>query len=90
MARITGRADADPAKQVEAEDWDGDSTAQLASGLESLDERSRTIVQRRWLSSPKATLHELADEYGVSAERIRQIEVSAFTRLRGLLPAPSV
>src|SRR5471032_643853 len=74
---------ADPAKQVEAEDWDGDSTAQLASGLQGLDERSRTIVQRRWLASPKATLHELAAEYGVSAERIRQIEASAFTRLRG-------
>jgi RNA polymerase sigma-32 factor len=89
-AAYLGAPDADPAKQVEAEDWDGDSTAQLASGLESLDERSRTIVRRRWLASPKATLHELAAEYGVSAERIRQIEASAFTRLRGLLPAPSV
>src|SRR5471032_2527424 len=82
-AAYLGAPDADPAKQVEAEDWDGDSTAQLASGLESLDERSRTIVRRRWLASPKATLHELAAEYGVSAERIRQIEASAFTRLRG-------
>jgi RNA polymerase sigma-32 factor len=89
-AAYLGAPDADPAKQVEAEDWDGDSTAQLASGLESLDERSRTIVRRRWLASPKATLHELAAEYGVSAERIRQIEASAFTRLRGLLPALSV
>jgi len=80
----------DPAKQVEAEDWEGDSAAQLSTGLESLDERSRTIVQRRWLASPKATLHELAAEYGVSAERIRQIEATAFTRLRGLLPAPTV
>ncbi|HEV7431911.1 MAG TPA: RNA polymerase sigma factor RpoH [Steroidobacteraceae bacterium] len=89
-AAYLGAPDADPAKQIEAEDWDGDSSAQLSSGLESLDERSRTIVQRRWLASPKATLHELAAEYGVSAERIRQIEASAFTRLRGLLPAPSV
>ncbi len=89
-AAYLGAPDADPAKQVEAEDWEGDTTAQLASGLESLDERSRTIVQRRWLATPKATLHELADEYGVSAERIRQIEATAFTRLRGLLPAPSV
>jgi RNA polymerase sigma-32 factor len=47
-------------------------------------------VQRRWLASPKATLHELAAEFGVSAERIRQIEAAAFTRLRGLLPAPGV
>ena len=89
-AAYLGAPDADPAKQVEAEDWEGDSSSQLASGLESLDERSRTIVQRRWLATPKATLHELAAEYGVSAERIRQIESSAFTRLRGLLPAPVV
>jgi len=89
-AAYLGAPDADPAKQVEAEDWEGDSAAQLSTGLESLDERSRTIVQRRWLASPKATLHELAAEYGVSAERIRQIEASASTRLRGLLPAPSV
>jgi RNA polymerase sigma-32 factor len=47
-------------------------------------------VQRRWLATRKATLHELADEYGVSAERIRQIEAAAFSRLRGLLPAPGV
>ena len=82
--------DADPADQVETADWDQDAQAQLASGLKSLDERSRAIVQRRWLSASKATLHELAAEYGVSAERIRQIEASAFSRLRGLLPAPAV
>jgi RNA polymerase sigma-32 factor len=81
---------ADPAEQVENSDWDSDSQAQLATGLTSLDDRSRSIIQRRWLSEPKATLHELAAEYGVSAERIRQIEVAAFTRLRGLLPAPAV
>ena len=81
---------ADPAHQVESADWDSDSTAQLAVGLKSLDERSRAILQRRWLATPKATLHELAAEYGVSAERIRQIEAAAFTRLRGLLPAPAV
>jgi RNA polymerase sigma-32 factor len=81
---------ADPAEQVENSDWDSDSRAQLATGLTALDERSRSIIQRRWLTDPKATLHELAAEYGVSAERIRQIEVAAFTRLRGLLPAPAV
>jgi RNA polymerase sigma-32 factor len=89
-AAYLGAPESDPARQVEAEDSDTDSSAQLALGLKGLDERSRTIVQRRWLASPKATLHELAAEYGVSAERIRQIEASAFTRLRGLLPAPSV
>ncbi|MBS0387048.1 MAG: RNA polymerase sigma factor RpoH [Proteobacteria bacterium] len=82
--------EADPAQLVESEDSDQDASVQLAAGLSSLDARSRAIVQRRWLSSPKATLHELAAEYGVSAERIRQIEVAAFTRLRGLLPAPGV
>jgi RNA polymerase sigma-32 factor len=81
---------ADPAEQVENSDWDSDSQTQLATGLTSLDDRSRAIIQRRWLTEPKATLHELAAEYGVSAERIRQIEVAAFTRLRGLLPAPAV
>ena len=45
--------------------------------MERLDDRSRTILQRRWMSEDKATLHELADEYGVSAERIRQIEAGA-------------
>jgi RNA polymerase sigma-32 factor len=81
---------ADPAEQVENSDWDSDTHNQLATGLEGLDERSRAIIQRRWLSESKATLHELAAEYGVSAERIRQIEATAFTRLRGLLPAPAV
>ena len=82
--------DADPAHQVEEADWDSDSAAQLAAGLKNLDARSRSIVQRRWLATRKATLHELAAEYGVSAERIRQIEAAAFARLRGLLPAPTV
>jgi RNA polymerase sigma-32 factor len=80
----------DPAQLIESEDSESDSTAQLSAGLQSLDERSRAIVQRRWLATRKATLHELADEYGVSAERIRQIEAAAFSRLRGLLPAPGV
>ncbi len=80
----------DPAQQLESEDSEDDATAKLSAGLGSLDERSRNIVQRRWLASRKATLHELADEYGLSAERIRQIEVAAFTRLRGLLPTPGV
>jgi RNA polymerase sigma-32 factor len=81
---------ADPAESAEAEDSEGDSSSRLKSGLQTLDERSRAIVQRRWLAEPRATLHELASEYGVSAERIRQIEASAFGKLRGLLPAPVV
>jgi RNA polymerase sigma-32 factor len=81
---------ADPAESAEAEEWEGDSASRLMAGLQSLDERSRQIVRRRWLVEPRATLHELADEFGVSAERIRQIEANAFGKLRGLLPAPVV
>jgi RNA polymerase sigma-32 factor len=81
--------DADPAVQVEEEEWTGSSSEQLSAAMEQLDDRSRTILRRRWMSDDKATLHELADEYGVSAERIRQIEAGAISRLRGLLPAPA-
>jgi RNA polymerase sigma-32 factor len=60
----------------------------LHHALESLDERSRAIVRRRWLTEDSgATLHELAAEYGVSAERIRQIEAKAMQKMRGLLAA---
>jgi RNA polymerase sigma-32 factor len=83
-------AGADPAELAENEEWEVASAEHLAQAVRGLDPRSRGILQRRWLSEPKATLHELAREYGVSAERIRQIEAAAFTRLRGLLPAPAV
>lgn len=82
-------ADADPAEQVEAEEWHSSSSQDLSAAMERLDERSRSILQRRWMSEDKATLHELAAEYGVSAERIRQIEAGAMNRLRALLPAPA-
>ena len=60
----------------------------LKTALASLDDRSRTIVQRRWLTEgDSATLHELAAEYGVSAERIRQIEAKAMQKMRGMLAA---
>ena len=52
-----------------------------------LDDRSRDILARRWLAEDKATLHELAAEYGVSAERIRQIEANALTKLKKRLAA---
>jgi len=80
-------ADADPAEQVEAEEWSTSSQERLSAAMARLDDRSRTILQRRWMSENKATLHELAGEYGVSAERIRQIEAGAMTRLKALLPA---
>ena len=57
------------------------------AALGRLDERSRDILQRRWMGEDKSTLHELADKYGVSAERIRQIESSALGKLRGLMAA---
>ncbi|WP_369600795.1 RNA polymerase sigma factor RpoH [Hahella sp. SMD15-11] len=72
----------DPATLVENEEWSDDSTGRLYEALEELDERSRTILERRWLSDNKATLHDLADEFGVSAERIRQIEKAAMKKVK--------
>ena len=79
--------DANPAEKIEAEEWDNDSSDRLKSALGRLDDRSRKILQRRFLTDDKATLHELADEYRVSAERIRQIEANALTKLRGMMAA---
>ncbi len=79
--------DADPALAVEAADWEADQHSRLTAALEALDERSRTILMRRWLAEGKATLHELAEEFGVSAERIRQIEASAIRKLKKSLEA---
>src|SRR5262249_24330614 len=59
--------DADPAEQVESAESSADDSQRLGAALEGLDARSRDIVQRRWMSEDKATLHELADKYGVSA-----------------------
>ncbi|HVO47757.1 MAG TPA: RNA polymerase sigma factor RpoH [Steroidobacteraceae bacterium] len=78
-------ADADPAEKVESAEWESDSSDRLQSALARLDERSRDILQRRWMAEDKATLHELADKYGVSAERIRQIESNALGKLRKLM-----
>ena len=61
--------------------------ASLTEAIEQLDERSRDILQRRWLSEEKATLHELAAEYSVSAERIRQIEKRAMQKMKNQLAA---
>ena len=61
----------------------------MNQALSTLDDRSRDILSRRWLDEPKATLQTLADEYGVSAERIRQIETAALKKLRTALPQPA-
>jgi RNA polymerase sigma-32 factor len=81
---------ADPAELAEGEDWEENSSSQLTEAVQSLDPRSRDILQRRWMAEKKATLHELAAEYHVSAERIRQIESAAIARLRRELPAAAV
>jgi RNA polymerase sigma-32 factor len=80
-------SDADPAIEVENDEWEEDSTERLSIALEKLDERSRSILKRRWMTEDKATLHELADEYGISAERVRQVETNAINKLKGLMAA---
>jgi RNA polymerase sigma-32 factor len=77
----------DPARQLEEEDWSDSSALNLHEALEHLDERSRDILQQRWLAEDKATLHELAAKYKVSAERIRQLEKNALNKLKGSLQA---
>ncbi len=79
---------AEPSEQVEQAQLARLQDSGLRDALASLDERSRAIVQRRWLAEgDSATLHELAAEYGVSAERIRQIEAKAMQKMRGILAA---
>ena len=73
---------ADPAALVEKTDWTDDATQRMTVAMKDLDDRSRDILQSRWLTESKMTLHELADRYGVSAERIRQIEANAIKKLR--------
>ena len=72
----------DPAREVESEDWADWRDQALREALDSLDARSRDILKRRWLGDRKDTLHTLAADYGVSAERIRQLEKSALGKLR--------
>ncbi len=77
--------DADPAVQVEKTDWNDDATTRMTAALNILDDRSRRILEERWLTEDKMTLHELAAEYGISAERIRQLEVNAIKKLRNAM-----
>jgi RNA polymerase sigma-32 factor len=72
----------DPARQLEDADWTDNSTSILHEALEVLDDRSRDILYQRWLAEEKATLHDLAQKYNVSAERIRQLEKSAMNKLK--------
>ena len=77
--------DSDPAKQVEAADFNDDATTRMTAALNILDDRARRIIEARWLTESKMTLHELADEYGISAERIRQLEANAIKKLRNAM-----
>ena len=72
----------DPARLAEEEDYEEQSTTALHDAMEQLDDRSRNILQRRWLDDEKSTLHELAAEYNVSAERIRQLEKNAMEKIK--------
>ena len=78
-------SNADPAIQAESEEWEEDSADRLVAAMQKLDDRSRSILKRRWMTDDKATLHELAAEYKVSAERVRQIEANAIKKLKGLM-----
>ncbi len=75
----------DPAELVETADFKDDATRKMGHALAALDDRSRDIIESRWLTDHKKTLHELADVYGVSAERIRQIENNAIRKMKNAM-----
>ena len=75
----------DPAEQAEAENWQDIQSRKLKIALTTLDDRSQDILQQRWLSEDKTTLHELAAKYGISAERIRQLENNAIKKLQNAM-----
>ncbi|MBP7370015.1 MAG: RNA polymerase sigma factor RpoH [Arenimonas sp.] len=78
---------ADPASAYERENSQDNQLDMMREGLASLDVRSREILQKRFLAEDKATLHDLAEEYGVSAERIRQLEANALKKMKALFVA---
>lgn len=85
--RFLAAPQADPADLVEAQDWQEDASGKLFAALSNLDPRSRDVIERRWLADDKTTLHDLAGEYAVSAERIRQIEKAAMKKLKTAIAA---
>ncbi|MBI4998729.1 MAG: RNA polymerase sigma factor RpoH, partial [Rhodocyclales bacterium] len=90
IAYLAAESSVEPPMQLERKQYDRLQDEGLREALARLDDRSRAIVQRRWLveeGEEAATLHELAAEYGVSAERIRQIEVKAMQKMKGALTA---
>lgn len=78
----------DPSTMLENADWAESNVNSLEAAIEQLDERSRDILQQRWLDDEsKSTLHDLAAQYGVSAERIRQLEKNAMKKVRAFMEA---
>jgi RNA polymerase sigma-32 factor len=79
--------DSDPALQIENAEWEDTTGDRLAQSMKTLDARAQDILVSRWTGEGKVTLHDLAEKYGVSAERVRQIEANAIKKLRGLMTA---
>ncbi|MEK8883096.1 sigma-70 family RNA polymerase sigma factor, partial [Escherichia coli] len=76
----------DFAGMIEEDNWDAQATDHLVAAMETLDPRSQDIIRARWLDDDnKATLHELAERYGISAERVRQLENNAMKKLRSAI-----
>lgn len=75
----------EPAQLIEQSNYSENQETRLYSALKSLDDRSRDILQQRWLTDNKSTLHDLADQYNISAERIRQLESNAIKKLRNVI-----
>jgi RNA polymerase sigma-32 factor len=86
-ARYLNDGRADPAEHLEEDDWEHHTSDKLYHALERLDPRSRSILERRWLADDKPTLQQLADEYQVSAERIRQLEKNAMNKVKSAMEA---
>ena len=86
VAYLESKAE-DPQSEIEAQDWSEHHNNLLYAGLDQLDDRSQDIIRSRWLQEDKMTLQELADRYGVSAERIRQLEANALRKMRASLTA---
>jgi RNA polymerase sigma-32 factor len=76
-----------PEKELEISDWSDHNNTLLYAGLDELDERSQDIIRSRWLQDGKMTLQELANRYGISAERIRQLEANALRKMRASITA---
>ena len=87
-SQFLGDSRYDPAIVASNNELEKGRSAQITQALAELDDRSRDIVTRRWLSDDKPTLHDLAEEYAVSAERIRQIEKQAMEKMKKVISLP--